>query len=82
MEAQEASTNVRVAGALSGVVTLPGAARTVGALRAEAARLAGVDDPACIKLIASGRTLAVGGCQGARGATRTGRGVARRCGSG
>lgn len=58
------SVTIKVAGALSGVVRVPAAAATVGALRAEVARLllagaAGGDAAASqIKLICGGRTLA------------------------
>ena len=59
---------VRVAGALSGVVQLTES--RVGALRLEAARLAGVEDPAAIKLICCGKTLAVRGPDATFGDTR------------
>ncbi|KAI8468889.1 MAG: hypothetical protein J3K34DRAFT_522552 [Monoraphidium minutum] len=56
-QAQEgAATTIKVAGAISGVVQLAGAEPTVGALRAECARVAGTAAPA-IKLICGGKTL-------------------------
>lgn len=48
---------IKVSGALKGVVRLPSFDATVGELRTEVARLLGVEDPGCVKLIAAGRSL-------------------------
>ncbi|GBF88993.1 hypothetical protein Rsub_01492 [Raphidocelis subcapitata] len=56
MDAQAGSpATVKVAGAISGVVQLDSA--TVGALRREAARLAGGGDASTVKLLCGGKTL-------------------------
>ena len=53
------AVTIRVAGALSGVVQVPGgASATVGALRAQVAHLSGAA-PHSIKLICGGKTLLV-----------------------
>jgi hypothetical protein len=58
----EELTVIKVAGAISGVISLRGDGPTVGALRTEAARVCGVDAAAAIKLICSGKTLLVRAC--------------------